>query len=86
MSLPALDPLVCDTYRPPCAALSVRTAIGEVTVPASASLTIGWAVAGGAVVGGAVVGGAVVGGAGVVTGAAADAGDVFPAASRATTV
>jgi hypothetical protein len=83
VSFPTLVPLVWDTYRPPWALVSVRTAIGVVSVPASASATIGWAI-GGVVVGGGVVGGVVVA-AGVLTDVGADAGEVLPAASRATT-
>ena len=40
------DPLDCTTYRPPWAVLLEATAIGEVTVPDSASKAIGCAAGG----------------------------------------
>ena len=40
MTRPVPDPLVCTTYRPPCAAASEASVIGAATVPDSASKAI----------------------------------------------
>ena len=40
MTRPVPEPLVCTTYRPPCAVLLEASAIGDVRVPDSASKAI----------------------------------------------